>query len=400
MRDRMMDKSLHIAGLIALKIKGEISSEEQKELDLWIESNPDNKAIFNRATSTGLQLDKLEVYNLFRKEKVYTQLEDELFGTKTVKFFSRQVLRYAAAILLPLMVLGGLGYIFLRDPAPSTLAEIDSVITPGTQKAVLILSGGDQVELEGEALQSDIQEGKTRIRNENNLLRYFTGESKEQIEKLVFNELKTPRGGGYKLQLADGTSVWLNAGSSLRFPVSFSDSTRQVYLEGEAYFEVSHDGKPFIVSSGEMDIRVLGTSFNVSAYSDESEFKTTLVEGKVSVSYTQTGEEQSISRILTPDQQAVLDRTGSEISIAEVNPSHYTSWMQGKLEFNNEHLDQVMKRLSRWYDFSYEFENMEAKGFHFTARLNREESISSILKMLEMTTDVKFELRGDMIVVL
>ena len=396
----MMNESLHTAGLIAKKIKGEISSAEQKELDLWVQSDPDNKAIFNRAVDTGLQLNKLEVYNLFRKEKVWTQLEDELFGTKTVKFSSRQVLRYAAAILLPLLVLGGLGYIFLRDPAPTTLAEIDTLITPGTQKAVLILSDGDQVELVGTASQSDIQEGKTRIRNENNLLRYFTGESKDPIEELVFNELKTPRGGGYKLQLSDGTGVWLNAGSSIRFPLSFSDTTRQVFLEGEAFFDVSANGKPFIVSSGEMDIRVLGTSFNVSAYSDESEFKTTLVEGKVSVSYTQAGEKPSISKILSPDQQAVLNFTETEISITEVITSHYTSWMQGKIEFDNEHLDQVMKSLSRWYDFSYEFENLEAKGYHFTARLDREESISSILKMLEMTTDVKFELRGDKIVVL
>ena len=395
-----MNESLHIAGLIAKKIKGEISSAEQKELDLWIQSNPDNKAIFNRAVDTGVQLNKLEVYNLFRKEKVWTQLEDELFATKTVRFTPRTMIRYAAAILLPLMVLGGLAYIFLNNPAPQTLADIDSLITPGTQKAMLILSDGKQVELEGEAPQSDIQEGKTRIRNENKLLRYFTGESEEQIEELVFNELKTPRGGGYKLQLADGTSVWLNAGSSLRFPVSFTDSTRQVFLEGEAYFEVSHNGKPFLVNSGDMDIRVLGTSFNVTAYSDESELKATLIEGKVSVTYSQAGGVQSFSRILSPDQQAVIDRSGSEISIAEVNTSQYTSWMQGKLEFNNEHLEQVMKRLSRWYDFSYEFENSEAKDYHFTARLDREESISSILKMLEMTTDVKFELREDKIVVL
>ena len=395
-----MNESFHIAGLIAKKIKGGISSAEQNELELWIQSNPDNKAIFERAVDTGLHLDKLEVYSLFRKEKVWTQLEDELFATKTVRFIPRNVTRYAAAILLPLMVLGGLAYIFLNNPAPQTLADIDSLITPGTQKALLILSDGKQVELEGEAPQSDIQEGKTRIRNENKLLSYFSSESKEQIEELVFNELKTPRGGGYKLQLADGTSVWLNAGSSLRFPVSFTDSTRQVFLEGEAYFEVSHNGKPFLVNSGDMDIRVLGTSFNVSAYSDESEFKTTLIEGKVSVTFSQAGGVQSFSRILSPDQQAVIDRSDSEISIAEVNTSQYTSWMQGKLEFNNEPLEVVMKRLARWYDFSYEFENPNAKAYHFSARLNKEESISSILKMLEMTTDVKFELRDDKIVVL
>ncbi len=149
-----------------------------------------------------------------------------------------------------------------------------------------------------------------------------------------------------------------------------------------------------------MDIRVLGTAFNVSAYSDEPEFRTTLVEGKVSVSYTQAENTQPISQILNPDQQAVIDRSKSEISIAGVNTSQYTSWMQGKLEFNNEPLEQVMKRLARWYDFNYEFENPEARTYHFSARLNSSESISSILKMLEMTTDVKFELRGEKIVVL
>ena len=147
----MMNESLHIAGLIAKKIKGEISSAEQKELELWIQSKPDNKAIFNEATDTGVQLNKLEVYNLFRKEKVWTQLEDELFATKTVRLTPRTFIRYAAAILLPLMVLGGLAYIFLNNPAPQTLADIDSLITPGTQRAMLILSDGKQVELEGEA---------------------------------------------------------------------------------------------------------------------------------------------------------------------------------------------------------------------------------------------------------
>ncbi len=161
-------------------------------------------------------------------------------------------------------------------------------------------------------------------------------------------------------------------------------------LEGEAYFEVSHNGKPFIVSTADMDTRVLGTSFNISAYADDPEFKATLVEGKVMVG----------QMILAPNEQATYIHSTTEITKTEVNASTYISWMQGKMEFHNEDLEVVMKRLARWYDFKYEFENAGAKDFHFSARLDREESLSTILEMLEMTTDVKFEYRKNTIVVL
>ena len=217
--------------------------------------------------------------------------------------------------------------------------------------------------------------------------------------ELIYNELRTPRGGGYNLNLSDGTEVWLNAGSSLRFPVSFTDSTRRVYLEGEGYFEVSHNGNPFIVSTEDMDVRVLGTSFNVSAYSDESEIVTTLVEGKVRIDYTGNRESRIESKVLTPNKQALLNRYLAEIKIEEVNIDHYTSWMQGKLEFSNESLDMVLKRLARWYDFEYEFENNQARDYHFSGRINNTENISTILEMLEMTTDVKFDIKKNKIVV-
>ena len=245
----------------------------------------------------------------------------------------------------------------------------------------------------------NLQEGDARISIRNKLLSYTSTDQESRGTEIIYNELKTPRGGGYNLQLADGTGVWLNAGSSIRFPVSFTEDTRQVYLEGEAYFEVSHNGSPFIVSTEDMDVRVLGTSFNISAYADEPQFKTTLVEGKVRVELKGQGNSLSNSLVLSPDQQAILHRSEGELSNVEVNSSLYTSWMRGKLEFHNESLDLVMKRLARWYDFEYEFENPQAKEFHFSARLNNGENISNIIEMLEMTTDVKFELRDQKIVI-
>jgi ferric-dicitrate binding protein FerR (iron transport regulator) len=192
----------------------------------------------------------------------------------------------------------------------------------------------------------------------------------------------------------------LNAGSSLKFPVSFTDSTRHVFLEGEAYFQVTHNGKPFIVTSGAMDVRVLGTSFNVLAYPDEQQLVTTLVEGSVRIDLVGKERETSSSRILSPDDQAVVSIEDAAIEVSKVNTSQYTSWIDGKLEFYNENLDKVMKRLARWYDFEYEFENSGAKNYHFSARFDNTENISTILEMLELTTDVKFELKENTIVVI
>ncbi len=395
-----MKDNYHIADLIARKIKGVISPGEQEELDNWIRENPENQAIYTRATDPKKQLERLEIYALFNKEEAWTKLEDKLFETKTVRFTPQRVLRYAAAIVLPLLIAGGFAYKYLNRSDPQTIAEIDTVFQPGTQKAVLILADGGSIELEEGMTMSDLQQGEASINIRNSSLNYKSSDQRSRETEIIYNELRTPRGGGYNLRLADGTGVWLNAGSSIRFPVSFAEDNRQVYLEGEAYFEVSHNGSPFIVSTEDMDVRVLGTSFNISAYGDEPLFKTTLVEGKVSVELKDQDDSLSGTLLLAPEHQAIFNRSESALSDVEVNATLYTSWMRGKLEFHNESLDQVMLRLARWYDFEYVFENPEAKDFHFSARLNNGENISTIIEMLEMTTDVKFELRDRKIVIL
>jgi transmembrane sensor len=395
-----MEKSFEIADLIIKTINGTINAGETQELDKWLSETPENIAVYNKAIDTKSQLNKLEVYQLFEKEKAWSAIEEKLFTTKTIRFGSRRMLLYAAAILIPVLITTSIALLYFGNKSQPTLASIDSVIRPGSQKAVLILSDGGTVELDQEEILDDLKQGDVQIKNENNSLIYSDKTGKRKKQPLIFNELKTPKGGGYNLNLADGTKVWLNAGSSLKFPASFSDSTRHVYLEGEAYFEVSHNGKPFIVSSGSMDVRVLGTSFNVLAYPDEQELVTTLIEGKVKIQLSQEDEPASSSRILSPDDQAIINRDESRISVSQVNTSQYTSWIDGKFEFNNEDLDIVMKRLARWYDFEYEFKNIQAKEFHFSARINNTESISTILEMLEMTTDVKFELKENTIVVI
>ncbi len=393
-----MKNSFEIADLISRKLNGSISPGQEKLLEEWVKESPENEKVLERATDPSLQLNKLEIYNLFAKDKIWSGIDEKIFPTKTINFSTSRFLSYAAAILLPIMV-AGFAWIYLGNKEQTNIATIDTVIKPGSQKAQLILADGATVEFDNDESLADIDQGEAIISNENNSLVYSEKKQALRRKKLIYNELRTPRGGGYNLSLADGSTVYLNAGSTLRFPVSFSDSTRHVYLDGEGYFEVTHNGKPFIVSTGDMDIRVLGTSFNVSAYSDEAEIITTLVEGKVRIDYKRKNKSFAGSEVLTPNKQALLNKYLEKVTIADVNTAHYTSWMQGRLEFSNEPLDIVLKRLARWYDFEYEFENVEARDYHFTARVSNTESISTILGMLEMTTDVKFDFKKNKIVV-
>ncbi len=393
-----MDKHFYISELIVKKNKGILSEKEENELQDWANEKDEHQIIIEKATDNKYLFNKLDVYQLFQKNDVRTNLEKELFNTKTVRFFPQSFLRYAA-ILVPMIMLTGILWYFFSTPTSRDFAQLDNVVVPGSQRATLVLSDGGIVDLEDKSIATEMKQGNTKINNRQNSLTYSEDVADEQHQALIYNELITPNGGNYSLVMADGTEVTLNAGSSLKYPVSFSDSVRKVYLKGQAYFDVSHNGKPFIVSSDEMDVRVLGTRFDVSAYPDDLAAKTTLVEGKVMV-YSNHQTDADEGHILKPNDQAILNKNESRFEVVEVSTSQYTSWTQGKIEFSQANLEVVMRRLARWYDFKYEFENESAKDYHFTARLNNDQSISSILEMLEMTTDVKFNIRGHTIVIL
>jgi len=389
-----MNSNFKISELIKKSIVEELSSEEKLQLEKWINESDENKQLYHKLTSVEFQLQKLDEYNTYNKEKVFKKIEGEIFKESTFRLNTKWM-NYAAAILLPLLIAGGIS-LFYSNQKDITLANIDETITPGTQKATLILSDGNRVVLDKNYEEGTILEDGMAITNRDSILNYQKSATLRKRKQLVYNELKTPRGGGYKLKLADGTNVWLNSGSTLKYPVDFTDSTRQVYLSGEAYFDVSHNGKPFIVNANNLDVRVLGTQFNVSAYDDENETITTLVEGKVAVSY---GMDVKNNQILTPGLQASLNKQEESMEVARVNTSQYTSWVEGKLEFNNDDLEYVIRRLARWYDFEYTFENEQVKSYRFSARVNSEESISEILTMLEMTTNVEFKIEDNTIVI-
>lgn len=388
-----MDRQLQIATLIALRIKGTISDDQEKVLQGWISENGSNKELLDRLLSNEYLLQKYDTYQLANEVKSWNALAKLLPEAKEHKLIPIRFLKYAASVVVPLMIISGLAY-FFKGSFNDSLANIDEVIQPGAQRAELRLSDGRIVELDNEAPATTLNEAGTTVTNKNNALTYINEEERTNAQPLIYNEIVTPRGGNYNITLADGSNVWLNAASTLRYPVAFTDSTREVYLSGEAYFDVSHDVKPFIVNADKMDIMVLGTTFNVSAYPEALSLSTTLVTGSVKLT-TIKGD-----RILKPKQQGLLTHGIDQLKVEEVNTNLYTSWVNGKIEFEQEDLDGVMRRLSRWYDFEYIFKNEEARNFHFTGRIDNTESISSILHMLELTTNVKFELKETTIVIL
>lgn len=210
----------------------------------------------------------------------------------------------------------------------------------------------------------------------------------------IYHTLRVPRGGEYTLVLADGTTVYLNAESELRFPKQFKGKSRKVYLEGEGYFDVQRDEKqPFVVEVKQVEVRVLGTSFGIRAYTGEVNVLTTLVRGRVNV---EAGGKQVE---LSPGQQADFNRGNDRLTVTEVDVEQYVSWKDGRLVFDNKPLEFILEELGRWYSFDVFYTNKELKGIPYSLNIKKHEDIAHVLKFIERTGKVKFEINKNTIIV-
>ena len=264
-------------------------------------------------------------------------------------------------------------------------------ILPGAAKAILTLDNGETINLNKETADALQTIEGTNIQIDSTTLNYQLAQSTPARPKPIYNKVEIPRGGEYALVLSDGTKVHLNSMSSLRFPVAFTTGKREVELQGEAYFEVSKNGQPFIVNANGMQVEVLGTAFNISAYPNE-EYQTTLVNGSVKVSA-----EKGESLILKPSQQATIALGSNSIQVRTVDTSFYTSWVKGKINFKDQRLEDIMKTLSRWYDMNVVYENEKLKNIRFGCNLNRYEEITPFVKLLEKTEEVYVKIEGNTI---
>lgn len=391
----MLKQDFYIAALVAKYLTNSLSAEEKQELENWKNASGHNRQLFESMCR------KENLYNYSRQTKKYDKNDGWEQVQKRIRAARRRniytiLCQYAAIFLLPLMA-GVLTFHLTRptdQPEVKTIVAHKVSITPGDSKAVLTLGDGTVVDLDAQS-SHELKESGMQIQVNQAELAYNKQETETIKEAPVYNQIDIPRGGEYKLRLSDGSLVHLNAMSSLRYPVHFSGETREVELTGEAFFEVSKDAaKPFIVKTAGIDVRVLGTTFNVSAYPDNPYTQTTLVSGSVQM---QTKEGASI--VLKPSQQAELDNKSHEMVVRQVDASLYTSWVQGKIYFKDERLETIMTTLARWYDVTIVYANEKVKNMRFGCNLNRYEEITPFLKLLEATGKVKTKVENHTITI-
>lgn len=349
--------------------------EDLEVLTNWLK-NEQSKQLFKDYIRTNYAMDfNTSEFGTKNAKKEYL-LKIRRDQKRVHAFKTYKVLKYAAAVVMVF----GLGFFFQKSsfstPIDSVPVIVNNTIAPGTNKATLTLEDGSQITLEkGESIQ-------TQSANSNgDEIIYKAGQSNNK--EIAYNFLTIPRGGQFFLKLSDGTQVWLNSESQLKYPVSFRDGeTRVVELVyGEAYFDVSssneHKGAKFKVLNQAQEIEVLGTEFNVKAYKDETNIFTTLIEGKVSISTETT------NQILKPKQQASFNISSKTMAIATVDVYSHTSWKEGVFSFRRTSLEQIMKVLSRWYDMDVEFMNPELKKEGFNGVLGKDQNIEDILKIIQ-----------------
>ncbi len=280
--------------------------------------------------------------------------------------------RVAAALIL----VAGAAALFYRTP-PKTKPQ---AILPGSTKAILTLADGTTKTLDSGHTGWTLKQGAAKVQQATGgVLAYEATPASE----IVYNTLSVPRGGQYQLKLSDGTQVWLDAASSLRYPVSFGKTERVVEVTGQAYFSVAPDAsRPFRVKVvNREEVQVLGTEFNINAYDDEAFLQTTLLEGKVRVN----------GKDLAPGEQARLDGGGTLILSDDVDKEAVVAWKSDMFYFDNEDIGTIMRQVERWYDVTVDYEG-DMTGKIFTGQISRYAQVSQVLEMLELTHDIHFRI--------
>lgn len=372
---------MNIEEIIIKRLSEEhLSEEESAFFDKWYQ-NSSNREYYNDLLKIRSGIIASQVKERIDKRKAWNQVHP----ARKISLI-RTLLKFAAIMILPL----SLGvFLLIRENKQEKVVYAEVPVQPGKKQAVLTLSSGQQVMLADTIVH--VNEKGMVISNFPDKELVYKIMNDTMKTETIYNTVTVPRGGEYKLVLADGTIVWLNSDSHIRYPVTFSGNTRQVELEGEAYFEVAKDvEKPFIVRMNEYNVRVTGTQFNVRNYSNES-LATTLVEGGVQI------ERKGKVDRLRPGQQAVLEN--NEIRIRVVNVEEQVAWRHGAFGFTQCRLENIMEELARWYDVDVFYMNQQVKDYHFSAWFKRSSSINEVINILEKTKKISLDLKGRILTV-
>lgn len=365
-----------------------ISQEEHAELFMYIR-NPESKQdildfmdIYNKEVQSDALVHEVDW------DTMYANITNQ--STKEKRRFA--IWKYAAAAVL--LLVAGLALYrnnnIVKKDKKSILTYKNDVL-PGGKKAVLTLADGSQIAL------TDKAQGKLATQGAINIERDAQGRIVYKVNNDAINDgqkinvLSTPEGGTFSVVLSDGSKVWLNAVSSIKFPAAFNGDERRVEIKGEAYFEIAKDAKrPFYVKNGNAEIKVLGTHFNVMAYPDEYRSELTLLEG--SVQFTKDGH----SELLKPGRQIQYVESSTSTKQVEANVEEVMAWKNDLFVFNNTNFDEIMKDLMRWYNVKIKYEG-DKPDISFTGVIPRNANVSKVLKALELTGDVTFGIENNVI---
>lgn len=383
----LIDKIIALSKKIATSILKDESSKELEDSSIFSEEDKDY--IINNLKNKFDIIDRKKFIDAIDTEEGWKKVKSSI--RPSIK--RRSYWKYSTAASVALLVTVSLIYNNYTEKYISNI--IVGEIKGGTDKAILTLENGTQIVLEKGKI---FQNGIIKSNGEDIIYKYENSSNPSSDTKIAYNYLTIPRGGKFFIQLPDSTKVWLNSDSKLKYPIEFIEGQpREVELVyGEAYFDVNssknHQGSAFKVFTHEQAIEVLGTEFNIKAYSEI--IYTTLVEGKVAVQVA------GFKRFLKPNQQSVYNLKKKSLSISEnVKVFSEVAWQKGILSFDDKSLNEIMEVLSRWYNVEIIFENEQTKNIHFTAMLDRSKNINEILDVLEKTNEVKFSITKNTIII-
>ncbi len=383
-----------IPEIIIKKLYRRIDNDEQELLDHWLSLSNENIRLYEELKNRKNFLSQYQAYKTIKNdlawERINAKLQKNTSASKRALLLPA-ILKYAAILLIPLAI-ASVYYIYDTNRS-YTLAEIIQEDNPlNLQEATLVLDDGRLLDLTKINPDTLTKISGARIDKEIATINY--NKDTDEVKSPNLNTLVVPKARVYSIVLSDGSRVWVNAASSLKFPSVFTDKERKVELTGEAYFEIArNEQKPFIVSVDGMDVEVLGTEFNVSAYRSDESIQTTLVQGAVKIKVA------SSEMKMNPGEQVLFSKNEKKLEKKEVNTLLYTSWKEGKYIFEYQDLESVMKKLGRWHNIEVFYEDESTKQYHFTGTLKKYDDISKSLRIIELATNIEFEVTKDVVVV-
>jgi transmembrane sensor len=376
-----------IYSLIIDLLTENIDSEGRKRLREWLDESPQNKEEYKQICEIwyGVRwaryiahISKNGAWSIIKLKREKDQYKKRLYYVSSI----------AASIIILLSVLSAIRSTAGEDDynVPQVLAQTTPYSLQNINP-ILVLASGTSIDLLKSPEKNYLEDRGVGIDIDSTSLVYTAG-SKFRLKKGGFNEILVPKCREMKVALADGTIVYMNSFSRLRFPIEFTGKTREVYLDGEAYFDVAEDSRhPFIVHTNKADVKVLGTEFNIMTYANEEDTQITLVKGLVNVkvanNYTS----------INPGEQVSINNRSLEEEVKTVDVSKYISWREGLYKFESATLEQLLKYMERRYDISYFFERESVKYLRFTGAFDNKSSVEQIFGMIEQMTDVKFEMQ-------